>query len=350
MAQYRTKHVDDFEQIVFCEDTEAGLEAIIAIHDTTLGPALGGCRLWPYPNEREAFDDVMRLARGMTRKAAMAGLPLGGGKAVIIADPKTAARPALLAGFGRFVDRLGGRYITAEDVSTSTEDMEIVACETRHVSGRRTGSGDPSPHTAYGVFTGIRAAVRHCLGGDSLIGAKVAVQGLGHVGMNLCRLLHDAGADLFVTDIAAAPIARAAEKFGAHAVAPDAIYDVAADLFAPCALGGAISADTVRRLKVGIVAGSANNQLSEPSDGAALAGRGILYAPDYVINAGGLINVSWDVTNPDLPYDSNLMRARVERIGPTLTDIFNRAKAERRPTNEIADAVADARLSHAQAA
>ena len=350
MADIRTRTVPGFEDVVLCDDADAGLKAVIAIHDTALGPALGGVRMWRYENERAALDDALRLARGMTSKAAVAGLPLGGGKAVILGDPRRDKSEALFRAFGRMVERLAGRYVTAEDVGTSVEDIATVARETRHVAGLADGSGDPSPVTAAGTFHGIRAAARHRFASDDVAGLRVAVQGVGHVGYHLCRLLHGAGADLVVSDVSATMVARAAVEFGAATVAPDAIYDPDVDLFAPCALGGAINRDTVPRLKAAIVAGAANNQLAEPMDGRALHRRGILYAPDYVINAGGLINVSWDVLHRGEPYDRAEVLDQVARIDPVLTAIFARAAAEGRPANEVADALARGRLRPAAAA
>ena len=350
MADIRTRTVPGFEDVVLCDDADGGLKAVIAIHDTALGPALGGVRMWRYENERAALDDALRLARGMTSKAAVAGLPLGGGKAVILGDPRRDKSEALFRAFGRMVERLRGRYITAEDVGTSVEDIATVARETRHVAGLADGSGDPSPVTAAGTFHGIRSAARHRFGSDDVAGLRVAVQGVGHVGYHLCRLLHGAGADLVVSDVSATMVARAAVEFGAATVAPDAIYDAEVDLFAPCALGGAINRDTVPRLKAAIVAGAANNQLAEPMDGRALHRRGILYAPDYVINAGGLINVSWDVLHRGEPYDRAEVLDQVARIDPVLTAIFARAAAEGRPANEVADALARDRLRPAAAA
>jgi leucine dehydrogenase len=350
VAHYRTRTISDYEQVLSCDDPDSGLKAIIAVHDTTLGPALGGCRMWRYDSERAALTDALRLARSMTYKAAIAGLPLGGGKAVIMADPQRDKSEALFRAFGRMVDQLEGRYITGEDVGTSVKDIGIVARETRHVAGLAGGSGDPSPVTAAGVFHGIRAAVRHRTGSDDLKGARVAVQGLGHVGFHLCRLLHGAGAELVVSDVSAQAIEPVVVEFTATAVASDAIYDADADIFAPCALGGVINAGTVPRLKVGIVAGAANNQLAEADDGVALHQRDILYAPDYVINAGGLINVSWDVLHRGERYDRVATLVQVARIERTLTALFDRAAGEGRPTHEIADAIARDRLRVSEAA
>jgi leucine dehydrogenase len=330
----------DHEQVVYCHDEAAGLRAIIAIHNTNLGPALGGCRIWPYEDEEAALDDVLRLSRGMTYKAAIADLDLGGGKAVILADAKRDKTEALLRAFGRAVERLGGRYITAEDVGTNVADMDLIRQVTAHVSGTTGGAGNPSPSTAHGVFIGMRAAAAHAFGSDELAGRRVAIQGLGSVGYALCRYLHDASARLIVTDVNAAAIERAVKDFGAEAVAPDAIYGVDADIFAPCALGGVIDDTTLPRLKVPIVAGSANNQLAEDRHGRALMQRGILYAPDYVINAGGLI----DVARPVMGMDIEAARVKLRKIYDTLLDIFRRSAAENEPTSLVADRMAEARF------
>jgi leucine dehydrogenase len=280
----------------------------------------------------------------MTYKAAMAGLPLGGGKSVIIGDSRRDKSPALFRAFGRAVEDLGGRYITGEDVGTNPDDMALVAEETRHVAGLAQGSGDPSPVTAYGVFLGIQAVAKHRLGRDTLHGLTVAVQGAGHVGYHLCRSLHEAGASLVVTDVNAAAVDRVVNEFDARAVASDAIFAVEADILAPCALGGAINDETLPLLKVAAVAGAANNQLAEPRHGDALARRGILYAPDYVINAGGLINIAWDILDRG-PYDHEQALAQVRHIHDTLLDIFARSDAEGRPPHEVADAMARDRLA-----
>ncbi len=329
------------EEVVFCNDPQVGLKAIIAIHDTTLGPALGGCRMWPYASEPAALEDVLRLSRGMTYKAALANLDLGGGKAVIIGDPRHDKTPALFHGLGRFVEGLGGRYIVAEDLGTSVADMEIVRQQTRHVAGvAEGGSGDPSPATAWGVYHGIKAAVRHRLGRQDVDGLRIAVQGVGHVGEHLCRHLADDGARLIVSDVDGQALRRAEYRFGAVVVAPDEIYDADADVFAPCALGAVIDDETVPRLKASIVAGSANNQLAEDRHGAALSARGILYAPDYVINAGGIINI----THEGRHYDRSRAFDHIAGIQRTLTDLFERAQAQNVPTNVMADRIAEERI------
>jgi leucine dehydrogenase len=331
-------------QVVFCNDPEIDLRAVIAIHDTTFGPALGGCRMWPYGSEDEAVEDVLRLARGMTYKASLAGIPLGGGKSVIIGDPARRKSEALFESFGRFVASLGGRYVVAEDVGTSVADMQIVRRETEHVRGiPETGGGDPSPVTAFGVYNGVRAAVRYRLGRETLAGVRVTVQGLGHVGMELCRLLVDEGAELTVTDINPDAIRAALAALPVRPVEPDAIVGLAAEVFAPCALGAGLNDETIPRLEVSIVAGAANNQLAEDRHGAMLRARGILYAPDYAINAGGLINIAHEGAH----YDRERALADAAGIYDTLLDLFARADREDLPTNETADRIAEERvLSH----
>ena len=328
------------EQVVFSHDNATGLRAIIAIHNTSRGPALGGCRMWPYADETAALEDALRLSRGMTYKAAMAGLDLGGGKAVIIGDAKTDKTGALMKAFGRAVDRLNRRYITAEDVGTTVADMDAIKTVTGHVVGVTGGAGDPSNSTAHGVYIGILSAVRHKLGRNALDGLHVAVQGVGHVGRFLCDYLHKAGARLSVTDIDRAALERAERDFGAAVVGPDEIFGLDCDLFAPCALGAVVNDATLPRLKCPIVAGSANNVLDAARHGAALRRAGILYAPDYVINAGGLI----DVARFALDFDIEAARTKLYRIDETLTEIFARADAEDRPTAEVADSIAEERF------
>ena len=333
---------DDHERVVFGHDAASGLRAIIAIHNTNLGPALGGCRMWPYASEAEALTDVLRLARGMTYKSALAGLPFGGGKAVILGDPRKDKSEALFLAMGRFVDSFGGRYVTAEDVGVSVDDVEVMARATEHVAGTRAaGAGDPSPSTAYGVLVGIRAAVAHKLGRNSLDGVRVAVQGAGHVGYHLCHLLHEAGARLTVADIDHNAVERVADELGALPVAPDAITSVEGEVFAPCALGAVINDETLGQLQVPIVAGSANNQLAAPRHGVELLRRGVLYAPDYVINAGGVINISHE--GP--AYDKQAAVDHVARIHETLREIFGRAEAAGIPTSEAADRLAEERFT-----
>ncbi|MDP9487124.1 MAG: leucine dehydrogenase [Actinomycetota bacterium] len=336
----------DCEQLVFCRDGVTGLRAIIAIHDTTLGPALGGCRMWPYRNEEEAVVDVLRLARGMTYKAAVSGLNLGGGKSVIVGNPDQDKSGALFRAFGRFVDSLGGRYIVAEDVGTSPEDMEHVRSETPYVVGldvARGGSGDPSPFTALGVLAGMHACAEEAFGSPSLSGLTVAVQGLGHVGYRLCRLLHEEGARLVVADLHPEAVERAAREFEARPVGPGEILSVPCDILAPCALGAVVNDETLPDLKCAIVAGSANNVLAEGRHGEALAARGILYAPDYVINAGGLINVAAELEG----YDEERARERVARIYDSVKNVIGISKRDGVPTNVAADRLALERLRRA---
>ncbi|MDD7911814.1 MULTISPECIES: Glu/Leu/Phe/Val family dehydrogenase [Pseudovibrio] len=332
------------EQVVFAHDAASGLRAIIAVHDTRLGPALGGCRMWGYHSNREALTDALRLSKGMTYKNALAGLPLGGGKSVIIADPKTQKTPELLSAFGKHVDRLAGGYITAEDVGITASDMEIIAAETDHARGTKArGLGDPSPYTALGVFVGLQAAVRHQLKTDSLKGLRVSVQGLGNVGYGLCRHLHAHGAQLIVSDIHKPNVERAVAEFGATPIDPRHAHSADADVYAPCALGATLNVLTIPELKATVIAGAANNQLKTPTDGIALMDRGVLYAPDYVINAGGVISVAIAKAGDD----DTEVRAKTLAIGDTLTAIFNRADEEQRPTSVVADEIALERLNAA---
>ena len=334
---------DDHEQVVFCNDRSSGLRAIIAIHNTNRGPAAGGCRMWPYRSEDDALTDVLRLSRGMTYKAAISKLPFGGGKTVIIGDPRTEKSERLFRALGVFVETLGGRYLVAEDVGTSPADMEWVRRETRHVAGiAEGGCGDPSPATAHGVFHGILAAVERRLGRNTLDGVAVAVQGVGNVGSELCQVLAAAGARLFVADVQTDAVRRVVEAVGATAVEPAAIYGLDVDVFAPCALGAILNDDTIPRLKARVVAGSANNQLAEDRHGAALMRRGILYAPDYVINAGGIIIITHE--GPD--YSPADAFAHVAGIHDTVHEIFARAEAEGVPTNVAADRIAEERFRH----
>jgi len=344
----------EHDRVVFCRDRRAGLRAIIAIHDRTLGPAVGGCRMWNYESEDAALTDVLRLSRGMSFKNAMAGLPLGGGKAVILGDPKTDKTPELMRAFGRCVNDLNGNYITAEDVGMTVADMAEAAKETKWVAGLAEGgaaSGDPSPVTAYGVYVGIKASLAHRFGDPSPAGRTIAVQGLGNVGRHLCDRLHAAGAKLIVADIDQSRVAEAVEKYGAEAVAVDAIHMQKADVFAPCALGAILNEATIPVLGAPIVAGAANNQLKDAAAGRLLMERGILYAPDYVINAGGIINASYEVLGH---YDRDAAFAKTAKIEQTLTDIYRRAEREKRPMSEIADAMAmeiiDAKREHSKAA
>lgn len=346
MSVFSSDDFDNHEQVVFCNDPHTGLKAIIAVHNTNRGPAVGGCRMWNYASEEEALRDVLRLSRGMSYKNAMAGLNLGGGKAVIIADSATQKTPEMMRSFGRFINSVGGKYITAEDVGINVEDMEQVATQTKFVAGLNNGvaaSGDPSPYTAHGTFKGLCAAVKHRLGLDSLQGLKVAVQGLGHVGYDLARELHEAGATLFVTDINKDSVARAVEAFGATAVGLDEIYSQDVDVFAPCALGSIINDTTIPQLKAKVIAGASNNQLEESRHDQVLKDLNILYAPDYVINAGGIMNVSHEV-NGDNITPAEGMKA-VEVIYDTLMEIFDIAEEKAMPTGIIADQLALAKIN-----
>ena len=348
MSVFSSRDFADHEQVVFCSDDKSGLKAIIAVHNSNLGAALGGCRMWPYANEDEAIRDVLRLSRGMTYKSAMANLKLGGGKSVVIGNPRTDKTPALLEALARAIENLHGRYVAAEDSGTSVADMKYMAQFTKHVagivdrpSGQGTRSGDPSPSTAYGTFVGIKAAVKERLGRDSLEGLRVAVQGIGNVGFDLASRLKAAGAELWVTDIYREPLLRAGKELGATVVAPAEIVGLDVDVFAPCALGAVLNDETIPQLKAKIVAGAANNQLAEPRHGAALMNRGILYAPDYVINAGGIIDVYYERIGK---LDEAALARHIEGIHDTLTEIFARARKEERPTGEVADAIAEERF------
>jgi leucine dehydrogenase len=339
----------DHEQVVFVSDEAVGLKALIAIHDTSLGPALGGCRMYPYADEQAALRDVLRLSRGMTYKAAAAGLDLGGGKAVIIGDPRRQKTPELLRAMGRAVERLGGRYITAEDVGTSVADFAEVRKTTGHVVGlpiELGGSGDPSPTTALGVFHGLNAAARHRWGATSLSGCSIAVQGLGNVGWHLCQLLHQASASLVVSDIDESRVANAVATFSARAAAPDAIDVAEVDIFAPCAMGAVLDGASIAQLRCGIVGGAANNQLAHEEHGEQLRARGILYAPDFVINAGGMIRVASERDG----YDQAFVDRGVEGIGSTLRAIFESAETDGVPTQAAARRLAQTRLARARAA
>jgi leucine dehydrogenase len=337
--------VFDHEEVVFCNDNATGLKAIIAVHNTVLGPALGGTRMWPYANEAEALTDALRLSRGMTYKAAVAGLNLGGGKAVIIADSRKDKTEAMMRRFGKFVDSLGGKYITAEDVGIGTKDMEHVYMETKHVTGippALGGSGDPSPVTAYGVYMGMKASAKECWGKDSLAGKKVLVQGIGHVGSVLVDHLIKEEAKVYVTDIFEDRIAEVKKKHpGVEFVAGDKIFDLDIDIYAPCALGATINNDSLSRLKCSIICGAANNQLADENvHGKIVMEKGILYAPDFVVNAGGLINVYSEVAK----YGREYSLAQAENIYNTTASIFAMSKKENIPTFMAANRTAEARI------
>lgn len=329
------------EQLVVCHDKASGYRGIIAVHDTTLGPALGGTRFWNYATDEEAIIDALRLARGMTYKNAVAGLNLGGGKSVIIGNNRTPNREMIFRAHGRFVDSLGGRYVTAEDVGTSTGDMDFVHMETDYVAGLAGASGDPSPVTAHGVFRAIQASAFRRWGSDSLEGKTIAVQGCGNVGHHLAVELHRAGAKLVVTDIDAERVKRVVSETGARAVASDEIYGQQADIFAPCALGGGINDRTIPQLKVEIVAGAANNQLLEDRHGDELESRGILYAPDYVANAGGVINVYSELAG----WSRERSLRKADEIYHTILNVFDIAQQDGIPTYKAADRLAERRIA-----
>lgn len=334
------------EEVVRVEAAECGLLGFIAIHSTRLGPAAGGLRMRPYPDEAAALEDVLRLSRGMTYKNAAAGLPLGGGKAVIIGDPAQLKSPALLAAFAQAIEGLGGRYWTAEDMGMTPADMAQVATATRFVAGLPDGpfaSGDPSPVTARGIFNGIRTTARHRFGAPDLAGRTVAVQGLGHVGENLCALLHGDGARLVVADIDAARTRAMAQRFGAAPAAPDAILAAEADILAPCAIGAILNADSIPALRVGAVAGGANNQLATPEDGARLHARGILYAPDFVINAGGIINAATEILR--ITGREAWVADKLATLDATLDRILARAARLSVSPNEVAEQIVDEQLA-----
>ncbi len=328
------------EEVVFASDVPAGYRGIIAIHSTRLGPALGGTRMWAYGSEEEALTDALRLAEGMTFKAAAAGMPWGGGKAVIWADAAGIDRPALFRAHGRAVERLGGRYITSVDIGTAPDDMRFVREETKHVAGLPTPFGDPSPATAHGVQRAIEAAVKHVWGRTDLSGRTIAIQGCGHVGYHLARGLHQAGARLVVSDSASDRAARVAKEFDAKVVAPAEIESVQVDVFAPCAFGGGLSAKTIPQLRCGAVAGAANNQLLADADGALLEGRGIAYAPDFIANAGGLIYLGQEV----LGWSAERVTAKLDGIFDTLSEVFQLASSQRIPSSEAAVRIAKRRL------
>ena len=334
-------------------DEKTGLKSIIAIHSTARGPAAGGCRMWDYSSADAAITDALRLSRGMSYKNAMAELDLGGGKAVIIGDSRSQKTPELFEAFGRAVDSLAGKYWTAEDVGVSPADLENTRKTTRFVAGlegHAAASGDPSPVTAEGVFRGVRLCVERALNRD-LNGVHVAIQGVGHVGAYLAEKLHAAGARLTIADVNQPALEAVAAKTGAQIVPTDAIFDVEADVFAPCALGGAISAATLPRLKAKIIAGAANNQLADATIGQAVFERGLLYAPDYVINGGGIINVAAEIRGLEAggSFDGEWVAAKLDRLAQTLGEVIDQSIAEKRPANLVADEIARARIAAARA-
>ena len=348
MSVFQHIEFDNHEHLAFCHDKESGLKAIIAIHNTNLGASLGGCRMWPYVSDDEALNDVLRLSKGMTHKAAMAGLNQGGGKAVIIGDPRKIKTIGLMRAMGRFVDSLGGKYISAEDSGMSVTDLKIMAEHSSHIAGIEAkyhvfgehADGNPAPSTAYGVFVGLKSTVEFALNKD-LTGIKVAIQGLGHVGLRLVEHLYKAGATSYVTDIYPENVDKAVSQFGAIAVKPEDIYDVDADVFAPCAMGAILNPLTIARLKVKVVAGAANNQLATEDCGQLLKDKHILYAPDYVINAGGII----DIYHQKIPSSHEAMRAHLERISTTLTEVYVRAEELNLATNVVANQIAEERFN-----
>ncbi len=338
----------EHEQVMYFNDKDTGLKGIIAVHNTVLGPSLGGCRIWNYDNESDALWDVLRLSRGMTFKSSISGINLGGGKAVIIGNPKVKRDEAFWRRFGKFVDSLNGKYITAEDVGTSTEVMSIVMQETKHVTGKPVsagGTGDPSPFTAYGVFLGLKASVKELTGSDSLEGKRVAVQGVGHVGHSLVGQLTAAGAKVFITDINQTNLQNTAKEFNATIVGTHEIYDLDVDVYSPCALGATINSDTISTLRCSIIAGAANNQLADENlHGQMLLDKGIIYAPDFLINAGGVINCYREVHSLG-EADSSLL---IENIYGRTLEIFKKSKAENIPTQEAAIRIAADRIAKAK--
>lgn len=348
MSVFEHLEFDQHERVAFWHDKQSNLKAIIAVHNTRLGPALGGCRMWPYANSAEALTDVLRLSKGMTYKAAMAELKLGGGKSVIIGDPRKMKTSEMMESMGRFVDSFGGSYFTAEDSGISVDDLHHMAKHSNYIAGinakyRYDGKptdGNPAPATAFGVFVGLQAAVRHAFNSD-LDGLTVAIQGLGHVGYRLAKHLHDAGAKLIVADIFSENTTRVEAEFGAKVVSADEIINCKADVLAPCAMGAILNPSTIESIQAKVVAGAANNQLSGEGIGHALQDRGILYAPDYVINAGGVIDIYHQ------RFDSNAadLKAHIERIGDNLSAIFQRSDAESKATNLVANTMAEERFS-----
>lgn len=349
MTLFDLPDFDGHEGVHSFYDEKTGLKSIIAVHSTARGPAAGGCRMWDYSSAEAALTDALRLSRGMSYKNAMADLDFGGGKAVIIGDSRSQKSPALFEAFGRAVDSLNGAYWTAEDVGVSPADLESTRKTTRHVAGlegHAAASGDPSPVTAEGVFRGVRLCVERALGRD-LQGVKVAIQGVGHVGAYLADKLHAAGAQLIIADVNQAALESVAARTGAQIVPVDAIFDVEADVFAPCALGGAISAQTLPRLKVKVIAGGANNQLADAMIGQTVFDRGILYAPDYVINGGGIINVAAEIRALEAggAFDPAWVATKLDRLALTLGEVLDQSAAEKRPANLVADEIARARIA-----
>ena len=347
MSVFEHIEFDGHEHVAFYQDKASGLKAIIAVHNSNLGNALGGCRMWPYANDEEALRDVLRLSKGMTYKAAMAGLNQGGGKAVIMGDPRTEKTPEKLLAMGKFIDSLSGKYISAEDSGLTVDDLKLMGKKTEYVSGIQAkyhinsepADGNPAPSTAYGVFVGLKTTVEKVLNSE-LKGVKVAVQGLGHVGMRLARHLYKEGVELYVTDIHPENIEKAVNEFSAIAVRPEDIYDLDVDVFAPCAMGAILNAKNIARLKAKVIAGAANNQLAKEEFGQMLADKGILYAPDYVINAGGII----DIFHQSISSSDKKLRDHIEKISDTLFEIYNRAELQGIATNIVANQIAEERF------
>ncbi|MGI9521840.1 MAG: Leu/Phe/Val dehydrogenase [Hyphomicrobiaceae bacterium] len=343
-AVFDTPAFDNHEQVIFCSDASTGLQAIIAIHATSLGPAAGGCRMYPYETPQMALNDALRLSRGMSYKNALAGLKLGGGKAVIIADPNAPDKSQLLTAFARHVQTLGGRYWTAIDVGVGVDDVALIARETNYVFCRvdeRSGRLNPATYTALGGFVGLKTSVRHALGRDDLVGVRFALQGLGQTGFDLCQRLIEAGGSVVASDVDQSTTERAHRSLGVAIVDPQEIYDQAADVFVPCALGAILNDSTIPRLKVRVVCGLANNQLAEPRHGQLMLDRGIVYAPDYVVNAGGVIYGSDDIFKT---HDTSQAETLIAGIDGVLSDIFCTSDRTRRPTSEIADELARSRM------
>ena len=342
---FRDPDFDDHEQVLFARDGRAGLQAIVAVHSTVLGPAFGGCRMWPYRDEGEALTDALRLSRGMTYKAAICELPLGGGKAVILGDPRRAKTPALLQAMGEVVNRLGGRYVIADDIGTNLDDLRTMRTVTPHTAAATFAAGQQLPVTACGVFHAMRAAIEHALGRQDLEELRVAVQGLGNVGMPLCRYLAEAGAALIVSDLDKARVAEATRAFGALPVEPDAIYEQPVDAFAPCALGAVLNDRTIPLLRARIVCGGANNQLAAARHAAALARRDILFVPDYIANAGGVIDFHQERIGDDAP---DAVLGAVARLYDIARDVLERARRAGETPLQVADGIVLQRIAAAR--
>jgi leucine dehydrogenase len=347
MSVFEHGEFDGHEHVAFYQDKATGLKAIIAVHNSNLGNALGGCRMWPYSSDEEAIRDVLRLSKGMTYKAAMAGLKQGGGKAVIIGNPRTEKTPEKMLAMGEFIDSLSGKYISAEDSGLTVDDLKLMGQKTQYVSGVQAkyhinsepADGNPAPSTAYGVYVGLKTSVQHAMNSE-LQGVKVAIQGLGHVGMRLAKHLHRQGAKLYVTDIHPENIEKAVNEFAAIAVSPKNIFELDVDVFAPCAMGAILDAESIAKLKVKVIAGAANNQLAKEEFGQLLADKGILYAPDYVINAGGII----DIYHQSISSSDKGLRDHIEKISDTLLEIYRRAQSKKIATNIVANQIAEERF------